>query len=190
MNVLSTAILAFSMSTDAFAVSVGKGAALRRPKIRDAFRTGAIFDSVEAATPVLGWAAGLAASRYVAATSHWIAFAVLALIGGKMLYEALHGKPEEEKPQRHGIGVLLTTALGTSLDSMAVGVTLSLLGVSIWGTAAAIGLATCLMVTLGIMAGHFLGSKMGRRAEMAGGILLIAIGTKILCDHLQIFGLG
>jgi putative Mn2+ efflux pump MntP len=189
MNIFSTAILAFSMSTDAFAVSLGKGAGLHRPKIRDAFRTGAIFGTVEAMTPVVGWLAGLAAGEYVAAVDHWIAFAVLGLIGCKMLLESLREREEEEKPRRHGIGVLLTAAIGTSIDSFAIGITLSILGASIWGTAAAIGLVTCLMVTIGIMAGHYLGNKMGRIAESAGGMMLIAIGTKILCDHLHVFNL-
>lgn len=189
MNVLSTALLAFSLSTDAFAVSVGKGAALHRPRITDALRTGAIFGSVEAVTPVIGWCAGLAASEYVAKVDHWIAFCVLGFVGAKMVVESLKPRAaDEEKPKRHGLGMLLMTALGTSIDSLAVGVTLSVLGVGIWGTAAAIGLATFLMVTLGILTGHYLGSKIGRAAEMAGGVMLIAIGAKILCDHLHLFG--
>ncbi len=184
VNLLATAVLAFSMSTDAFAVSIGKGAALSRPRFRDALRMGAIFGTVEGITPLVGWAAGFAASSYIAAIDHWIAFTVLGLIGAKMIFEGLQKTADDEKPQRHGFGRLLLTAFGTSIDSMAVGVTISLLGTEIGLTAAAIGFATFLMVTMGMMAGHYVGAKFGKLAEICGGALLIFLGTKTLFEHL------
>lgn len=185
MNVLSITALAFSMSADAFAVSLCKGAALKKPRFRDALRTGAIFGAVEAATPLVGWLAGLAASQYVQAVDHWITFVILTIIGLKMIYECLFDQHEEkQKKERHGALVLVMTALATSIDAMAVGVTLAFMQVNIWVCAAAIGAATFLMVTIGIMTGHYAGLKAGRYAEALGGICLISIGTIILMEHL------
>ncbi|MDE1153276.1 MAG: manganese efflux pump MntP family protein [Micavibrio sp.] len=184
VNLLATAVLAFSMSTDAFAVSIGKGAALHKPRFSEALRTGAIFGSIEAATPLIGWAIGIAASSYVAAIDHWIAFIVLGLIGAKMIYEGVQKTEDDEKPQRHGLGQLVLTAFATSIDSMAVGVTISILGSEIGLTAAAIGLATFLMVTIGMMMGQYVGARFGKIAELCGGAMLIFLGTQTLVEHL------
>lgn len=189
MSALSTTLLAFSMSADAFAVALGKGASIRKPRLRDALRTGIIFGCVEAITPILGWFAGVAASRYIAAFDHWVAFFILGGVGGKLLYESFAGdtETETEKPARHGAGLLVLTAIGTSIDALAVGVTLAFLPVNIWLTAASIGAATTLMVTLGIVLGHRIGTRFGRAAEALGGLTLIAIGSHILLTHLGIF---
>lgn len=185
MSFISTTVLAFSMSADAFAVSVGKGAGLQKPRLRDALKSGAIFGIIEAITPILGWCAGLAASAYISAIDHWVAFIILGMVGGKLVYEGLAGEEEVEKPRSHGLWLTILTAIGTSIDAMAVGVTLAFLPVNIWVTAAAIGTATFLMVTIGIMTGHYIGRRIGKYAEIMGGIGLIAIGTMILCDHMQ-----
>ncbi len=184
MGIFQTTILAFSMSTDAFAVSVGKGAALRKPRFTEALRTGAIFGVIEGMTPVIGWGIGLAASQHIAAVDHWIAFIILGAIGLKMIYEGLQADDGTEKPTSHSIARLMLTALGTSIDSMAVGVSLSILGTHIGWTAVAIGLATFTMVTIGVMTGQYIGSKYGKIAEMAGGAALIFLGTKTLFEHL------
>lgn len=175
--------LAFSMSADAFAVSLCKGVALKRPRPVYAFRVGMIFGSIEALTPVIGWAVGMVAGKFIASIDHWVAFVILAGIGSKMIHESLGGK-EEEKCEVHKPHRLVLTAIGTSIDSMAVGVTLGLIEVNIWIIAAMIGVATCLMTTIGILAGHYVGLKAGRIAELLGGVCLIAIGTKILCEHM------
>lgn len=173
------------MSADAFAVSVCKGASLQNPRLREAFRSGAIFGVVEAITPIIGWLIGLAASKHIEAIDHWVAFFILGVVGLKLMYEGIFGAEEEEKPRSHSLGMLIVTAIGTSIDAMAVGVTLAFLPVNIWVSAAAIGTATCLMVTIGIMTGHYIGSKIGKYAEILGGIGLIAIGTLILCEHMK-----
>lgn len=188
MNAVSTALLALAMSTDAFAAAVGKGAALQRPTWREAVRTGAIFGLIETVTPVLGWALGLAAARHVAAFDHWIAFVLLGGLGVRMVWAGLAGGPEveaESRPRRHGFWVLALTGLGTSIDAMAVGVGLALVDVAIVPVAVAIGCATTVMVTLGVMLGRVLGAVVGRRAEVVGGLILMAIGTMILVDHLH-----
>ena len=167
MNSLATVILAFSMSADAFAAALGKGSVLDRPHLGEALRTGLVFGIVEAITPVIGWAAGLAASAYIAAIDHWIAFALLSAIGGKMIWDSMRRPAEQARPKRHSFGLLLMTAIGTSIDAMAVGVTLAFLNANIVVTALAIGLATFVMATIGILLGRVLGGKFGCIAELS-----------------------
>src|SRR5450432_767388 len=100
MSPLAVIFLAFSMSSDAFAAAIGKGAALRQPTLREALRVGAIFGVIEGITPVIGWALGRAASAYIAAIDHWVAFGLLVVIGGKMIWDSFR-KGEDEKPERH-----------------------------------------------------------------------------------------
>ncbi|MCE9657747.1 MAG: manganese efflux pump MntP [Burkholderiales bacterium] len=189
MNLLSTVLLALAMSTDAFAAAVAKGAALHRPHWREAIRTGLIFGSIEALTPLVGWALGSLASGYVEAWDHWIAFGLLGVLGLKMIHSGLQAQetPVEERPTRHPFWMLALTGLATSIDAMAVGVGLAFLDVAIVPVAAAIGVATFVMVTAGIMLGRVLGAIAGKRAEIVGGIGLIGIGAAILYEHL---GLG
>ena len=183
MTFLPIVLLALSMSSDAFAAAIGKGARLDRPSLGEALRTGLIFGSIEAVTPVIGWAVGKGASRYIEAFDHWIAFGLLLVIGGKMIWDSLQRSEEEEKPQRHSLAVLIVTAIGTSIDALAVGVTLALVGANIIVNALAIGAATFSMVTIGILTGRYLGEKFGRYAEAAGGVVLIVIGINILMEH-------
>jgi putative Mn2+ efflux pump MntP len=183
MNLLAIVVLAFSMSADAFAAALGKGSALDRPRLGDALRVGLVFGIVEAITPVIGWAAGLAASAYITAIDHWIAFALLSAVGGKMIWDSMRRPAEQARQQPHSFGLLMMTAIGTSIDAMAVGVTLAFLNANIVMTALAIGLATFVMTTIGILLGRILGEKFGRIAETLGGAGLILIGTKILIEH-------
>jgi manganese efflux pump family protein len=180
VSLLAVIVLAFSMSADAFAAALGKGSALDRPPLGEALRCGLIFGFVEAITPVIGWTAGVAASAYIAAIDHWVAFAVLALIGGKMIWDALGRSAEGERPKRHSTRVMVVTAIGTSIDALAVGVGLALFGIGIAAPAIAIGLATFTMTTLGILLGRILGERFGRVAEILGGTALVVIGAKIL----------
>jgi putative Mn2+ efflux pump MntP len=179
MNVLATVALALAMSTDAFAVAVGKGAALQRPHLREALRTGAIFGVIEGLTPVIGWALGHWAAPYVEAWDHWIAFTLLGVLGLRMMREGLSGAPTS-----HSFWLLAVTGFATSIDAMAVGVGLAFIDANIVTTAGAIGLSTFIMVTLGVMVGRGLGKLVGKRAEIVGGVVLIAIGSLILYEHL------
>ena len=172
------------MSADAFAVAVSKGVALRRPHIKEALRTGLIFGSVEASTPVMGWALGSLASGFIANVDHWVAFLILSALGLKMLFDSTQKQEQHEKPTRHKWHVLVLAAFGSSIDAMGVGVTLAFIDANIWITAAAIGMATFLMATIGIMTGHMIGRRAGKIAEAVGGVVLIAIGVKILLEHL------
>ena len=145
--------------------------------------TGAIFGVIEAITPLVGWALGYAASDYVKAWDHWIAFVLLLVLGGRILIGAIKVPDGEEpsKPARHG---LVATGFATSIDAMDVGVGLAFLDVSIATVALAIGFATFAMVTLGVMVGRVLGNIAGRWAEAIGGVLLIGIGSIILYELL------
>ncbi|HBR1671800.1 manganese efflux pump MntP [Klebsiella quasipneumoniae] len=185
MNLSATLLLAFGMSMDAFAASIGKGATLHKPKFSEAVRTGLIFGAIETLTPLVGWGLGMLASQFVLEWNHWIAFILLVFLGGRMIVEGFRGDSDEacEAPRRHGFWLLVTTAFATSLDAMAVGVGLAFLQVSIVTTALAIGCATFIMSTLGIMVGRFIGPLLGKRAEILGGIVLIGIGSEILWSH-------
>ena len=180
MTFLAVLLLALSMSADAFAAACGKGAGLEKPHWREALRTGLIFGVIEAITPVIGWACGRALGGFIAAFDQWVAFGLLVLIGGKMLWDAMRRHADAQKPQSHAFGVLALTALGTSIDALAVGVTLALVNANIVVNALAIGAATFTMTTIGVMTGRFLGDRFGRYAEAAGGIALIAMGIKIV----------
>ena len=185
MNLSATILLAFGMSMDAFAASIGKGATLHKPKFSEAVRTGLIFGAIETLTPLVGWGLGMLASQFILEWNHWIAFILLVFLGGRMIVEGFRGDSDEacEAPHRHGFWLLVTTAFATSLDAMAVGVGLAFLQVSIVTTALAIGCATFIMSTLGIMVGRFIGPLLGKRAEILGGIVLIGIGSAILWSH-------
>ncbi|AXF77623.1 manganese efflux pump MntP [Erwinia tracheiphila] len=185
MNLYATLILAFGMSMDAFAAAIGKGASLHRPGLKEALRTGLIFGVIEALTPLIGWAIGLAASHYVMTWDHWIAFTLLFVLGARMIMEGLRKKDVPEQAlQRHGFWLLAATAVATSLDAMAVGVGLAFLQVNIVITALAIGTSTMMMASAGILLGRFLGPVMGKWAEIFGGVVLIGIGSSILIEHL------
>lgn len=183
MSPFSIGVLAVSMSVDAFIASLGKGAAVRRPSFGRALKTGAIFGVVEAITPLLGWAMGMAASQYVEAVDHWIAFALLAGVGLHMAWQALRPKTEEATgPDSNWTTV--ATAVGTSIDAMAVGVSLAFLDVNIFVIALAIGFTTMVMSSTGILAGRFLGRRFGQTIEVIGGLALIGLGSLILFEHL------
>ena len=185
MNPIALLLLALSMSTDAFAAAIGKGASLKNPRFSEALRMGLIFGSIEAITPLIGWLIGNSAASYVEAWDHWIAFALLVALGLHMIFEGL--KPRGEKteiPSRHSFLKLALTAFGTSIDAMAVGVSLAFVDVNILLAAGLIGLATTVMVTFGVLLGRVVGSLFGHRAEIVGGLTLIVIGAWILADHL------
>ncbi|SMO75749.1 manganese efflux pump MntP family protein [Paracoccus laeviglucosivorans] len=183
MSPISIGVLAVSMSVDAFIASLGKGATARRPGFGRAIKTGMIFGAVEAITPLIGWGLGMAASQYVQAVDHWIAFALLGAVGVHMALQALSRKPDDA-PAPASVWAVVVTAIGTSIDAMAVGVSLAFLDVNIFVIALAIGLATMVMSSTGMLAGRYLGHRFGRIIEAFGGLALITLGTLILIEHL------
>lgn len=188
MSFYALMILAFAMSVDAFAASVAKGAACTKCNCLSPFnllRTALIFGIVEGITPLAGWLGGSAAKPFIADWDHWVAFGLLLVLGGKMMYGGLHGKPETQAAaQKNTLWLTLLTALATSIDSMIVGVSLAFVEVNICLAALMIGLATTLMSAVGLHVGKLFGQKLGRRAEMLGGLVLVCIGISILTEHL------
>jgi len=184
---LTIAVIAFGMSIDSLIVSMGRGA-VRTPRFGEAVRTGLVFGTVEMLTPLIGWFAGMAAARYVAAVDHWIAFALLGAVGGHMLIEAFRSPADGEcgEPGRGSLLCLIVTAIGTSIDAMAVGVSLALLDVDIVVIALAIGATTFVMSTGGMLFGSMIGRRFGRWAAGAGGLALLALGVGILGEHLAL----
>ncbi|MDG5489609.1 manganese efflux pump MntP family protein [Sphingomonas sp. BGYR3] len=188
MTPLSITLLSFSMSADAFAASVGRGAA-SRPSLTAALRGGLVFGVVEAITPLIGWTLGLIAAGWVEAVDHWIAFGLLTLVGGHMILQSF-GTDEDPATdatpaivRRGGAPALVATAIGTSIDAAAIGVGLAFIGVNIWLIAASIGMTTFAMTTIGLYLGGSVGTRLGKRVELLGGVMLIGIGLFILADH-------
>lgn len=185
MNLLSILLIAFAMSTDAFAVAISKGVAMARPTLPQAIRIGLVFGAIEALTPVIGWLLGSVASRVISQWDHWVAFALLMILGLRMVYAGCRADSDESSslaPQT--LPMLSLAAFATSIDAMAVGVSFAFIDVNILVAALAIGCATLLMVTLGVMLGRVLGNLVGQRAEVIGGVILIGIGSFILFQHL------
>lgn len=184
------AVLSLSMSTDAFAAAVGRGAA-HRPDWRSAVKAGAVFGIIEALTPLIGWTLGLLAAGFVERIDHWIAFGLLAVVGGKMIWEAMKPADADEAaaPVRAGPWALIATAVGTSIDAAAVGVGLAFLGANIWVIALSIGLTTFVLTTIGMLIGRSIGARFGKVAELIGGLALITLGTMILFEHLGLLAI-
>jgi putative Mn2+ efflux pump MntP len=189
MNLPALILLALAMSTDAFAAAIGKGASMQKPHLLQALRIGLLFGCIEAITPLIGWAIGSVAAKWVADWDHWIAFVLLLGLGARMIWAGLgkaEADPEQEQKPQQSFMLLALTAVATSIDAMAVGVGLAFIDVNILEAAALIGLATTVMVTIGVMVGRLLGSVIGQRAEIIGGVVLIGVGATILYEHLAV----
>jgi putative Mn2+ efflux pump MntP len=185
MNPIEVFLIALSMAMDAFAVCLGAGttgvADGPRPKFRLAFHFG-LFQFL---MPVLGWLAGTTVERYIQAYDHWVAFALLAFVGGRMLWSGFHPEKEEKKkndPSRGWTMVLLSIAV--SIDALAVGLTMGLIGVFVWYPAIIIGVVTGILSLVGLRIGNGLGKKFGSSMEIIGGLVLIGIGVRIVVLHL------
>ena len=177
--------IAVGLAMDAFAVAVVAGLTLPRVTGRHVFRLAWHFGFFQFLMPVVGWLAGTALSRYVAAFDHWVAFGLLAFVGGKMIYEAFFLSPDEKSASDPTRGwTLLMLAIATSIDALAVGLTLAFLEVSIWAPAVVIGIVAAALTTVGICFGSRLGSRWQKGAEVAGGVILLLIGVRVLVSHI------
>ena len=186
MDILELLLIAAGLSMDAFAVSICKGLSVQRLKPRHYLLTGAWFGGFQALMPSIGFLLGSAFDQYISAFDHWIAFVLLAFIGGNMVKESLSGE-EECHDSSFSIRTMLLLAVATSIDALAVGVTFALLpDVHILSAVSLIGAATFLLSALGLKVGNVFGLRYKARAELAGGVILILMGLKILLEHLGI----
>jgi putative Mn2+ efflux pump MntP len=189
MDWLTLLGIALALAMDAFAVALGAGLALERLTGRHLFRLGFHFGLFQALMPVVGWLAGLTVRHWIEAYDHWLAFGLLAFVGGKMLHEALHEGGEEGEPTDPTRGMsLVLLSLATSIDALAVGLTLAMLQVSIWLPAVVIGLVAGALTVAGMLLGRRVGAAWGPRVEIAGGLVLLGIGVKILLEHTLLAG--
>ncbi|WP_105901708.1 manganese efflux pump MntP [Vibrio gangliei] len=185
MNFIALTLLAFAMSTDAFAAAIGKGVKIKKIQFIDALKLGLIFGLIEAITPIIGWLIGRSASSYVETWDHWIALFLLCGLGIHMIYESFSDEDDTEDTElkKHSLPLTILTAIGTSIDAMAVGVSLAFIDVKIETAALMIGSATFIMVTIGAMLGSVLGKVIGKRAETFGGLILIMVGAWLFFEH-------
>ena len=181
-------ILAVGLAMDAFAVAVCKGLSLRTLKLQQALLVGVWFGLFQALMPALGWLLGSAFSGLVQSVDHWMAFVLLSLIGGNMIREGLQGDDENCDPSL-SFGVMLLLAVATSIDALAVGITLAFLNVSILLAVALIGVVTFTISAVGVKMGNLFGARYKSKAEFFGGAVLILIGLKILLEHLGILSI-
>jgi putative Mn2+ efflux pump MntP len=184
MSTLTLLGIALGLAMDAFAVAIGAGLQLCGATPRQVFRLAWHFGLFQALMPIIGWLAGRTVSEYIEPVDHWIAFGLLTFIGGKMIYEAFQHDEEAEvcDPTKGWRMVMLSVA--TSIDALAVGLSLALLGTSIWWPALVIGIVAGVMTVIGMELGKRFGALLGRRMEIVGGLILIGIGVKILVEHL------
>lgn len=176
-------LIAVGLSMDAFAVAVCKGLSIRNLKWRDCAIVGLYFGLFQAGMPVIGYYLGNTFAQAVASIDHWIAFVLLGLIGGRMIWESIHGDENECDPSL-GVREMTALAVATSLDALAIGVSFAFLGVDILPAAGLIGCITFLMSFCGVRLGKTLGGQFQSKAELGGGIVLVLLGIKILCEHL------
>ena len=187
MGLIELFLLAVGLSMDAFAVSVCKGLAMERCRLRNAAVCGLWFGGFQALMPTIGYFLGYRFREYITAVDHWIAFALLLLIGGNMVREALRKGEEENADDSLDVKTMLLLAIATSIDALAVGITFAFLpNTNVPAAVLFIGTVTFVLSMIGVKVGNVFGRKYESRAELLGGVILILLGVKILVEHLGI----
>ena len=190
MSIWEILLIGLGLSADAFAVSMCKGVEMQKFIFKYALLIALFFGGFQMLMPLIGWAAGTLFEKYITQFDHWIAFGLLLLLGGKMIYDGIFDNDEqkegEEKPLKLGFVTLLVMAIATSIDALAVGVTFAFLKVNIWMAVSIIGATTFAFSLVGVGIGVKVGDKFKNKAEIFGGVILILIGLKILLEHLGV----
>ena len=183
----SILVLALGLAMDATAVAAARGLATPRIRPRHVVLVATFFGGFQALMPLLGWVAGSQIGPFVEAWDHWVAFVLLGAIGGKMIWEARSTQVADKRSETDlfGLGELLGLAVATSIDALAAGLTLPMLDAPLGLSLATIGTTTAVLSALGLYAGRRFGAALGRRLDVAGGIVLIGLGIKILAEHLR-----
>jgi len=197
MGFIEILLTGVGLSMDAFAVSVCRGLQMRRRvNLKHLFIIAAFFGGFQALMPAIGYLLGSQFKDYIVAIDHWIAFGLLAFIGGKIIYDVICDMREEKggcdccgtqvEEERLDVRRIALMAVATSIDALAVGITFAFLEVNLLLAVAVIGITTFLLCALGVVVGHKFGARFKNKATLAGGIVLILIGVKILLEHLGI----
>ena len=182
MSIIEIALIGVGLAMDAFAVSICKGLAMRRMNYKKAIIIAAFFGVFQALMPALGYVLGTTFANKIAAIDHWIAFILLALIGANMIKEALSSDDDECQDDSLRLGDLIMLSIATSIDALAVGITFAFFNVSLLLSVSMIGIITFIICVIGVKV--VFGEKYKSKAELAGGLILIVMGAKILIDHL------
>ncbi len=190
MSFITLSLIALSLSLDAFAVAVATGTTLKTIKVSFAFRytmrVSLFFGFFQALMPMIGWFAGKGIIKYIERWDHYVILGILCIIGLKMIYESIFLKEEENKNKILSFYELFILAIATSLDALAIGISLSLLNVSIFFSAFVIGMITFIVSAIGIKIGKTLGHLFENKLAILGGLVLIGIGVKIFIEHIHI----
>lgn len=187
MSLGTLLVLALGVSADAFAVALGKGLQVRSSVVRSAFLLAVAFGLAQAIMPLLGWLLGSTFAELIAPIDHWVALVLLAGAGGKMVWEALRPGNVERQGNGPALSVreIMVLAAATSIDALAVGVSLAVVDIAIWVTVAVIGAVTFILSFAAVFIGHRVGARFRRPAEFVGGAILIGIGVQIFIEHLS-----
>jgi putative Mn2+ efflux pump MntP len=184
MGLLSLLLIALGLSADCFAVALSASITNPHHSLSQVGRVSVSFGLFQAAMPLIGWVVGRTIVSYIAPFDHWVAFGLLVFVGGRMLWESFH-REAHEKPVDVSRGLLLLTlSIATSIDALAVGLSFAFLEVNIWLAALVIGLTAAAVSAVGFVVGRRVGAVFGRRAELAGALILIGIGIRIVVTHL------
>lgn len=183
MSLITIILLAIGLGVDAFSVAIGIGSTNDRKSWIPVLRLGAAFGLFQFAMPIAGWLAGLTVVEIISSFDHWVAFALLALVGGKMIWEGFKKESDEKKADQTVGWPLLILSVATSIDALAVGFSFSVLKTPILLPAVIIGIVCFMMTVTGMIFGDILAKIFGKKVEIFGGLVLIAIGVKILIDH-------
>ncbi len=194
MSTVEIVLIAIGLSMDAFAVSVGKGLALRGRLLGPAIALAVTFGLFQGLMPLLGWLLGSQFAEFISSFDHWVAFGLLALIGGKMLIEAIREDPDADEAAagtESGIGLksLVLLGIATSIDALAAGVGFAVVNVNIWLACGLIAVITGAFSFAGVYLGRAFGARFEKPAEIMGGLILIAIGVKVLLEGLGVLSL-
>jgi putative Mn2+ efflux pump MntP len=183
LDITEILLVAVGLAMDCFSVAITSGLIMKEKKPNFALKVGASFGFFQSIMPVIGWLGGTSLLDLISGVDHWIAFALLSLIGGKMLFEAIKRKSGEEKADPSSGHVLLTLSVATSIDALAVGVGFAFLRVAILFPVVVIGIIAFVMSFFGVYLGDRFGQYFGTKIEIVGGLILIGIGIKILLEH-------
>jgi putative Mn2+ efflux pump MntP len=184
VDILTLLLIAFGLSMDAFAVSITSGITIKDQRLNHALRIGLFFGSFQALMPLIGWLAGLSLRDLISGVDHWVAFGLLSLIGGKMVYEATKIGSKDKEANPLSLFVLLILSVATSIDALAVGLSFAFLKISVATPVIVIGLVTFVLSFFGVLVGNRLGHFFEKKMEIIGGLVLIGIGVRILIEHL------